>query len=167
VRSRRILPWIGLAIRLGAAAIWIIAGAAKIGDLQHFHAQVDAYKLLPHALEAPFAYALPFVEVVVGIYLVIGLLVRPAAIVACVLMAMFIVAMSQAWTRGLSIDCGCFGALARHKVGLWTVLRDAALGIPSLILAIWPARFASLDQLLLGRPDRFAQPLRSEARSAV
>lgn len=156
MRSGRVLPWIGLIIRLAAAAIWIVAGASKVGHLQHFHAQVHAYKLLPGSLEAPFAYALPFVEVIVGIYLAVGLLVRPAAVVACLLMVMFIVAMSQAWARGLSIDCGCFGTLTRHKVGLWTVLRDAALGIPSLILAIWPARFASLDQYLLGRPDRFA-----------
>ena len=57
---------LGLAVRLIATAVWLVAGAAKIADLQHFHARVIQYRLLPHALEAPFAYTLPFVELLVG-----------------------------------------------------------------------------------------------------
>jgi uncharacterized membrane protein YphA (DoxX/SURF4 family) len=121
---------------------------------------VQAYKLLPGALEAPFTYALPFVEVAIGLYLIVGLLVRPVAIFTCLLMVVFIAALGQAWARGLSLDCGCFGALARERVGLGTVLRDAALGIPSLILAIWPARHWSLDAYWLGRPDEFGERFR-------
>jgi uncharacterized membrane protein YphA (DoxX/SURF4 family) len=151
----RALPWLGLAVRLGAAAIWLVAGISKLGDLEHFHAQVQAYKLLPGALEAPVAYALPFVEVGLGLYLALGLLVRPAAILACCLMVVFVAAMAQARARGLSLDCGCFGSLAREKVGPGTILRDAALGLPSLALALWPARLLSVDRAWLGRPDRF------------
>ena len=152
---RDVFPWTGLAVRVAAALIWLVSGAAKLADLTHFHAQVHAYHVLPGALEAPFAYALPFVEVALGAYLLVGLLVRPAAIVACVLMLVFIAAMAQAWARGLSIDCGCFGTLGRERVGLGTVLRDAALGLPSLALTIWPARQLSLDHAWLGRPDVF------------
>jgi uncharacterized membrane protein YphA (DoxX/SURF4 family) len=155
VRDIRPLAAFGLLIRLTAAAIWIVAGAAKIGELQHFHAQVDQYKLLPHALEAPFAYALPFVELLVGLYLLVGLLTRVAGIVACVLMVLFLIAQIQAWARGLSLDCGCFGALAQEKVGLGSILRDVALGLPSLVMAIRPARALSLDGLLLGIRDGF------------
>jgi uncharacterized membrane protein YphA (DoxX/SURF4 family) len=151
-------------VRVGAAAIWLVAGGAKIADLTHFHAQVEQYKLLPHALEAPFAYTLPFVECAVGLYLLIGLLVRPAAIVGCVLMVAFIVAMAQAWARGLVLNCGCFGTLDLQRVGLGTILRDAALGLPSLAMAIRPARKWSLDHLLLGKPDRFALPRGGRAR---
>jgi len=154
---RRALPWIGLAIRLTAAAIWLVAGTAKLADLAQFHAQVGAYKLLPHALEAPFAYTLPLVEVSLGIYLAVGLFVRPAAILACALMVIFVVAMTQAAVRGLSLDCGCFGSLAAQRVGPGAILRDAALGLPSLVMALWPARFLSVDRAWLGRPDRFAQ----------
>ncbi|HEX8115776.1 MAG TPA: MauE/DoxX family redox-associated membrane protein [Pyrinomonadaceae bacterium] len=48
------------------ALVWLVSGAAKLTDLTHFHAQVGAYQLLPSALEAPFAYGLPFVEVALG-----------------------------------------------------------------------------------------------------
>ena len=151
----RALPLAGLAIRLGAAGIWLVAGASKLADLERFRVQVEAYKLLPGVLEAPFAYALPLVEVALGAYLALGLLVRPAAVVACALMVVFIAAQAQAWARGLTLDCGCFGTLAKEKVGLGTIVRDAALGLPSLALALWPARLASLDHRLLGRPDPY------------
>jgi len=155
-RAEAFLPWIGLVIRLAAAGIWLAAGIAKLADLEHFRTQVAAYDVLPHALVGPFAYALPFLEVGIGLYLAVGLWVRPVAIVACGLMVVFIAAQAQAWYRGLVLDCGCFGAVAQEKVGLTTILRDVALGLPSLAMAIWPARRLSLDSYWLGRPDRFA-----------
>jgi uncharacterized membrane protein YphA (DoxX/SURF4 family) len=143
-------------IRVTAAGVWLVAGAAKLGELEHFHDQVDQYKLLPHALEAPFAYTLPFVELLVGIYLLLGLLTRIAALVGCALMVLFLIAQAQAWARGLSLDCGCFGTLTHERVGAATILRDIALCLPTLAIAARPARLLSLDRRLLGLPDRFA-----------
>ncbi|MGH3002698.1 MAG: MauE/DoxX family redox-associated membrane protein [Gaiellaceae bacterium] len=154
----RSVAGLGLAIRLGASAIWLVAAIAKIVDLQHFHAQVDQYQLLPHALEAPFAYTLPFVELLIGLYLLVGLLTRAASTLACVLLVLFIVAEGQAWARGLSLDCGCFGTLTHSHVGASTILRDLALGLPTLVLALRPARWLSLDKRLLGLPDTFPRP---------
>jgi uncharacterized membrane protein YphA (DoxX/SURF4 family) len=161
----RALSWVGLAVRLGAAGIWLTAALAKLGSLQQFHAQVQAYKLLPGLLEAPFAYALPFLEVWIGTYLVLGLLVREAASAGCVLMVLFIAAQAQAWARGLSLDCGCFGALSREQVGLGTVLRGVGLGLPGLVLALLPARFLSLDHAWLGRPDPWSAAWRELLRA--
>jgi uncharacterized membrane protein YphA (DoxX/SURF4 family) len=144
---------VGLAVRVAAAAIWLVAGIAKLFELEHFRSQVAAYKLLPHALVTPFAYGLPFLETFVGVYLLLGLLVAPAAILTCVLMGAFLVAQAQAWARGLSLDCGCFGTLSQQRVGFWSIARDAVLGIPGLILVVRPARFLSLDARYLGLPD--------------
>ena len=141
-----VLPWAGLAVRLLAGAIWLTAGIAKILDLEHFHAQVALYKLLPHVFVQPFAYALPFVEVFAGFYLLVGLFTRATAIFTCVLMVAFLIAQIQAWARGLQLDCGCFGALAHQSVGFWSIARDMALGIPGLVVAIWPSRRYSLDR---------------------
>ena len=154
----RALPWVGLAIRLGAAAIWLVAGTAKLVDLEHFRSQVGAYDILPSSLVAPFAYGLPFLEAGIGLYLALGLFVRPVALLACGLMIVFIAAQAQAWARGLSLSCGCFGALAQEHVGLWAILRDVALGLPTVVLAIWPARLYSADRKLFGLPDAFSVP---------
>lgn len=166
MRERALLPAVGVLIRLGAAAVWLVAGATKALDLEHFHAQVDQYRLLPHVLEAPFAYSLPFVELLVGLYLALGLLTRVAAAAGCVLMLLFVVALTQAWIRGLSLDCGCFGTLAREHVGLLTILRDAALGLPSLVMLLLPARALSLDARLFALPDAFSLRLPRRAAEA-
>lgn len=153
MRDHPFVPWVGLAIRLLAAGVWLFTGIAKITDgLATFEDKVAKYQLLPHVLTAPFAYALPFVEVFVGLYLLLGLMTRLAAAVSCLLMVMFLVAIAQAWARGLAIDCGCAGAALQEKVGPVAFLRDLALGIPSLIMLIWPARLFSLDRLFFARP---------------
>jgi hypothetical protein len=108
---------------------------------------------VPDGLEAAFAYALPFLEVGIGLYLLVGLFVRGTGALSCVLMALFVVATVQAPLRGLVLDCGCFGALGRQPIGWWTIARDVALGVPGLVMLILPARFLSLDARLLGRRD--------------
>jgi uncharacterized membrane protein YphA (DoxX/SURF4 family) len=147
-----LLPWAGVAVRVLAGGIFIYAGLVKIVDgLAAFQNSVSKYQFLPHFLTAPFAYALPFVEVLVGLYLVVGLMTRVAAAASVVLMVMFLIAIGQAWARGLAINCGC-GIGVADKVGPWSFLRDLALGIPSLVMLIWPARLLSLDRLFFARP---------------
>ena len=102
---------------------------------------------------APFAYGLPFLEAGIGLYLALGLFIRPVALLACGLMIVFIAAQAQAWARGLSLSCGCFGALAQEHVGFWAILRDAS-GLPTIVLAIWPARLYSADRKLFGSQMR-------------
>ena len=149
---------VGLAVRLVAAAIWLAAGIAKLFELEHFRSQVAAYKLLPSALvDAVRLRRCRSSRPSLGLYLLVGLADRPAAILSCVLMGAFLIAQTQAWARGLSLDCGCFGALGQQKVGFWSIARDAALGIPGLVLAFRPARYLSLDALLLDLPDAFAR----------
>jgi len=163
----RSLPTLGLIVRVAAATIWLAAGVAKATELDQFQAQVQQYRLLPAALVTPFAYTLPFVEIFVGAYLLLGLLTRGAAIVACVLMLAFLTAQAQAWARGLSLDCGCFGTLVQERVGFWSIARDVALGLPTLVLAFCPARLCSLDRRMLGLPDQFARRPGPPAVSAV
>jgi uncharacterized membrane protein YphA (DoxX/SURF4 family) len=148
--------WVGLALRLAAAGVWLVAGAAKFPELETFRLQVEGYDVLPSALVTPFAYALPFVEVGLGLYLSVGLFVRGVALLGTLLMAVFLAAQVQAWARGLVLDCGCFGALGHERVGGGTVLRDLALGIPTFVMLARPARRFSLDGRLFGEPDRFA-----------
>jgi uncharacterized membrane protein YphA (DoxX/SURF4 family) len=98
--------------------------------------------------------ALPFVEIVLGILLLLGLFTRPVAIVSTVLMVAFIIGISQAWARGLTIDCGCFGgggqigaAETRYPQ---EIARDAAFALAGGWLVWRPRSLASLDRFLFG-----------------
>ena len=146
----RVLSWLGFAVRLGAAAVWIFAGAAKIPQIQSFRVLVQRYGILPDALSGPFSYILPFFELAIGLYLAMGLFVRGTALVGTVLFAVFLAAQASAWIRGISLDCGCFGAIAEEAVGPLTILRDFGLGIPTFLMLLFPARALSLDKRLFG-----------------
>jgi uncharacterized membrane protein YphA (DoxX/SURF4 family) len=159
------LPWIGLAVRLAAAAIWLAAGFAKALDFTAFQSQIAGYDVLPAGLVEPVAYVLPIGEILLGCYLLVGALVRPAAIVSTVLIGIFIAAQAQAWARGLVINCGCFGTADLQRVGAGTILRDVALAVPSLILVVWPARHLSVDKTVLGLDDPFSPAAAPSART--
>src|SRR3954452_7391424 len=159
------LPWIGLAVRVAAAAIWLSAGVAQALDFTAFQSQIAGYDVLPAGLVEPVAYVLPIGEILLGCYLLVGALVRPAAIVSTVLIGIFIAAQAQAWARGLVINCGCFGTADLQRVGAGTILRDVALAVPSLILVVWPARHLSVDKTVLGLDDPFSPAAAPSART--
>jgi uncharacterized membrane protein YphA (DoxX/SURF4 family) len=139
---------LGLAARLAAGGIWLAAGIAKALDFDAFHVQLEGYDVLPHAAISWVAYGLPLLEIALGAYLVLGLLVRPAAWLSLGLLVIFIAAQAQAWARGLAIDCGCFGSVDVQRVGAATILRDLLLSVPSVVvLAVGGGRY-TLDSLL-------------------
>jgi uncharacterized membrane protein YphA (DoxX/SURF4 family) len=150
--------WIGLAVRLAAAGVWIAAGAAKLPDIPGFQLIVEKYGILPATLTAPFARALPFAEIGIGVYLAAGMFVRGTALVGTLLFAAFLAAQAIAWARGIPLECGCFGTAVESSVGPLTMLRDLGLGIPTFLMLAMPARWLSLDARLFGSVDRFMAP---------
>jgi uncharacterized membrane protein YphA (DoxX/SURF4 family) len=155
-RGGEAASWAGLVLRAAASAVWIVAGAAKIPQLQEFPALVQRYGILPAPFAVPFAFALPFLEIGLGLYLIIGLFVRGTALAGTILFAAFLAAQIRAMALGISLDCGCFGAIAATRVGPLTLLRDFSLGIPTFLMLALPSRRMSLDRRLFNAPDVFA-----------
>ncbi len=156
-QENRLLPLAGLVLRLAAAVIWLLAGAAKLPDLQGFRMEVARYGILPGFLTMPFAYVLPFLELGLGIYLGLGLFVRATALVGTLLFASFLGAQVWALANGIVLDCGCFGPVLKSTVGPLTLLRDFCLGLPTFLMLAFPARTASLDQRLFGQQNLFGR----------
>ncbi|MEV4478953.1 MauE/DoxX family redox-associated membrane protein [Micromonospora coxensis] len=150
-------PWIGVAARLGLAAVWLIAGGAKVGDLAGSGRAVNAYQVMPYDLAMVIGAALPFVELALGVILLLGLATRLAAGVSAALLVVFIAGIASAWSRGLSIDCGCFGSGGQLAAGqspsyLPEILRDLGFLALAGFLLIWPRTPVSVDGALAGDP---------------
>lgn len=140
-------PWLTLICRLVLGGVLILAGVLKIGNLQKSAMAVRAYELLPIPLANFLGYSLPWVELGIGLLLVTGALVRFAGLVGAVTMLAFIIAISQAWARGLSIDCGCFGGGGTIDPSqtkyLSEIIRDTGLLALGIYLYFYPkGRFA-------------------------
>jgi len=145
---------IGVLARLILGVVLIWAGAAKVTSPALSARAVRAYQILPYDLAGYVGYALPVVEVLVGLLLVIGLFTRASAVVGGLLMVAFIIGISSAWARGLSIDCGCFGgggtiAAAQTQYPL-EILRDIGVAACAAWLVVRPRTAYSLDHRLFG-----------------
>ncbi len=142
--------WLATAARLVLAAVWIYAGAGKIGDPAESLRSVRAYRLLPEWLAKAVAYGLPYAEVALGLLLLVGLAVRLAALVSVALLVVYLAAMVSAAARGLRIECGCFGGGGNLAAGAQTrytveILRDVGLLLLSGLLAWWPRTRLAAD----------------------
>ena len=144
--------WIGLVARLVTGGVWIVAGALKLPHPADSVRAVRAYDLLPEAVVPAVGHLLPVLEVVIGLCLVVGVLVRGTSIVSALLFVAFIIGISSAWARGLSIDCGCFGgggqipdAAAKYP---GEIARDIGLLALSAWLVVRPRSRLALDTVL-------------------
>ena len=143
--------WFGLLSRLILGGVLFAAGWLKIFTPAKSQMAVRAYEVLPIGLANFLGIALPWLEVGFGVLLIIGVAVRLSAIVGGGLMLLFIASISQAWARGLSIDCGCFGGGGAVEPGetkyLSEILRDTGLALLALYLIRYPLTRFALEKL--------------------
>ena len=137
MKSERVRDVVGTVVRLGLAAVFLVSGVLKAVDPDTTYVAVRAYDVLPKPGVAVVAGVLPWLEIALGLLLLAGVATRLVAAAGGILMLVFITGVTQAWARGLSIDCGCFGgggAVAPDQTSYGTeLLRDTAF----LLMAAW------------------------------
>src|SRR5918911_2833023 len=135
--SRPVVDALGTVVRLGLAAVFLVSGVIKVIDPAQTRVAVLAYELLPTDLVGPVATGLPLVELALGTLLVAGAFTRWVALASGLLLLVLMGGVVQAWARGLSIDCGCFGGGGAVTPGETAygleLLRDAGF----LLMAGW------------------------------
>lgn len=113
---------------------------------------LNAYQLFPFPVVQVLSYVIPWAEVVFGALLILGLFTRISAIVSSLLFVAFIIGIAQAWARGLTLDCGCFGGGGEVDASETAYPQEIARDLGLLALSVWliirPRSLASLDQWL-------------------
>jgi len=166
--SRRVLAWdvVGLVARLGLAAVWLLSGFEKASDPRETIVAVRSYELLPESLVSTVAAMLPYLEISLGVLLVLGFATRLAAVLSAALLLVFIGGVISAAVRGLSIDCGCFGGGGTVAPGATTYTLEILRDIGFLTLAgylIWrPDTPLSVDRFVRRRSDAAASTTEEE-----
>jgi uncharacterized membrane protein YphA (DoxX/SURF4 family) len=160
--------WTGLAARLLVGGVWIYAGLLKLPHPESSVTAVRAYQLLPTGLADSVGHVLPTLEVVVGVCLVLGLLTRFSGAVSALLQVAFIIGIVSVWSRGIAINCGCFGdggpnpdAASQYP---WEIARDVGLLALSLLLVLRPRTPYAADAILFPEPESSEQVDHVEAR---
>ncbi len=130
-------------IRVLLGGLLLAAGALKVGHTSEMAATIAAFRLLPAEITGPLAVALPFIELMLGAYLVAGLFTRAAATVAAVQFFVYAAAIASAVSRHISASCGCFGPNDSSTADWPHVVFDLMLAAASLFVALGaPGAFA-------------------------
>jgi uncharacterized membrane protein YphA (DoxX/SURF4 family) len=145
--------WITLGFRLILGAVLLVAGALKATDPYGSATSVRAYQLLPVHVANFFGFILPFAEIALGIFLIVGIWVRFIALASSALMIAFVIAIGQAWARGISLDCGCFGKgglIDSGELPVWNytieIGRDILLALTGAYMFRFPIGKFGLDK---------------------
>ena len=137
-----------LILRIVIGSIFIVSGLGKLlSSYQNFLYVVQAYQLLPSWGEVLVAQIFPMVELITGLFVLLGLWTSWSLRGASVLFGAFVVVVGQALIRGLPIEsCGCFGEWIHLKLQTIIIIDSAGLLLTLLLLRnISQTRKFSLD----------------------
>ena len=133
-----------LVCRLVLGGVFVYASADKILHPVEFSKVVYNYQILPFVVSNFVAMVLPWLELFVGLALIVGVLRFESSLILSVLLLVFIIALSINLFRGVDIDCGCLTLSGEGRsIGWVSVIEDVLLLIAALIVA----HRARLDEL--------------------
>lgn len=147
------LGFILLLLRLFLGGMFIFAATVKLTGPLDFSDSVKAFKILPDHLNQLATFAVPWIEMLCGIALVLGFWSRAAAFVIAGLLAVFIAGIASVLWRGMSVSCGCFGKLqpfCTGPLGMCNIVQNAVLMIIGLLVAALGGGLISLDRRMAG-----------------
>ena len=133
--------------RLTLGGVLLVAGGLKAFVPAEAANAVAAYRILPTPVAHIVGYAIPWLEIAIGLLLIFGVSVRWAATIGGIIMLVFVAAIISVWARGMLIDCGCFGgggvidpskAAEVHRTYFIEIMRDLGLALCALYLYFYP-----------------------------
>ena len=134
VREALTHPWLTIRVQLALGAIFFAAALPKLADPPSFAHMIYNYRILPSGLINISALTMPWVEILAGLCLLIGVWKRPARWIIATMLVVFMMAIAFNLLRNNAIDCGCFDLSAVGKSheerirDMWFVLiRDTGM----------------------------------------
>jgi putative oxidoreductase len=137
-------PYLAVAGRLLLGAIFITFALSKIMRPAVFALNVVDYGMMPSWGVNLWALVLPWAELVVGLFLILGIRTRAAATLIAAMNIIFIVGLVDAIFHHLPINCGCVGEVG-EPVNWWKVTKNAGMLVMCIQIFLYD-RFMVLDR---------------------
>jgi uncharacterized membrane protein YphA (DoxX/SURF4 family)/peroxiredoxin len=122
-------------IRLALAAVFAVAGVAKLLDRKGSERSLAEFGVPARALRAG-AVLLPLCELATAVALIFPGSARWGGVAALVLLLSFVAGIANAMRRGQAPDCHCFGQLHSAPAGRRTIARNAGLAVLSAFVVV-------------------------------
>ena len=144
-------PYTALICRMVLGVGFIYSSWDKILHPEQFARSVMNYRILPPESVNLLAIILPWLELVCGNFLLLGLFTGGSILVIAFMITVFLVAIGSALIRGIDISCGCFSPNSTHRINFLYLLRDSILLVLALQVFIYDRRVLSLENLIYKR----------------
>ena len=123
-------------LRLIIGGVFIYASLDKIADPYTFSKAISSYNFSSlvglSSLDNLLALILPWLELILGVLLILGVYTDESINFIILLMVFFTIMLSQAYFRGISLeDCGC--GLSDSTIGM-DIIRDLVLLFMCLLI---------------------------------
>jgi putative oxidoreductase len=142
-------PLLLLCLRVALGLVFILASIDKIQNPDGFARAIANYRLLPYEFIHAIAIVLPWIEVVTGSLLLLGIWTKANALLTSAMLLVFIFAIGQSLWRHLDISCGCFSsAPGANKMTMWTLYWDIIWFSWGVLLLLFGRDVRSLFQIL-------------------
>lgn len=116
--------------------VFVYAGVLKLRDPGLFLIDIRSFDMLPDPYAAWLALVLPWIEILSGLAVITGFFRKGGLLLLNLALVAFFIAIGIAKSRGLSIQCGCFGGHDSASNYLELFVRDGVLLLTGLIL-LW------------------------------
>jgi putative oxidoreductase len=132
------------ALRIILGSLFIYSAVTKITDVDYFVKSLYNYKLLPEESLNYVALLIPWLELIIGLFILLGIFVKESALLGGILMVLFIAAIGIAVGRGLDIECGCFGTKDGSRVGLLKIIENLFILLGFIWLTFYGSDFLAI-----------------------
>ena len=133
-------PYLSIFCRILLGVIFIQFALSKILRPAVFAMNVVDYQFMPSWGVNLWALILPWAELVAGLFLILGIRTRTAAIFIGAMNIIFIVALVNAILQGYPINCGCVGETG-EPVNWWKVLKNIGMLLMAIQIIIYDRLF--------------------------
>jgi peroxiredoxin len=127
---------VALGARVVLAIVFAAAAAGKLADQRGARRALADFGMPDRSL-ASLAVLLPLAELATAVALLVQPSARWGAAAAFVLLLVFVGGIAGAMARGREPDCHCFGRLGSAPVGRATMIRNALLAVPAVLVAAY------------------------------
>lgn len=141
-------PFLHPVLRLLLGGIFVWSGYEKLNHLEEFYRAAQAYKVLPVEITHFYSVLVPWLELLTGSYLLLGLFTRFSALITTGLYLSFLIAIGTVLANGNAVDCGCFVGGKVEPVDWDLFIRDVGLFLGATYLLLTPPSRFSLDNIL-------------------
>ena len=149
LRNNRGWALAALAGRLLVGGALSLSGFLKLmSPPEEFAMAIENFKIISsYDLIMPLAHAIPWAELLVGVFLLAGFLLPLAAAGAMLLHGTFCAALLSTLARGINLgDCGCFGRNGPHLTAAQMAGLDIFLFLFAAVVFFDRQRLLSLDR---------------------